>query len=361
MLVTASPLLRSTLNFAMGDIPRPGDFPRTHGAASPFQTGPTSTGHPPQHQQPFPGSFQTAGYSSVPQQHGYANPQHAFSSQPDASQPQGVGRGGDSFDSFNLNSLGNAFPSQQNRPVQHTQNQQRFSPDNASSTTMEGRMYYDQQGRQVFYDQQGRPITYDHQGRPFTYDPQGRLIALANHQYYTPAGQFFPQPPQQLQQPGRGNVLPYHSNPMLVNQQPSAPGPFYYAQPTPYGAQGHVMPTQQVMPTQYMTHLATQADTGMAAVQPAQYAASSYHQSRQTGKSWGVRQCWIDQSFEKENYHVTDAISKSSLQRTDRTRAALLGVHRASHAKLVSLDSVDALLETSTSNSEQNRTCHLDR
>lgn len=252
----------------MGDMPPPvgasNELPMEDGTPSPFP-GPTSPARPLHLQQSHPGSYQSPGYSSVAPQT-FANPQHAFSSQIDMTQSQGSGRGGP----YNMNAMVNTLPPQHYRPGQYPQNQQRFSPQSASMSSMSNQMPLQQQ----------------------QYDAQTGINPLANQQYYLPqhAGgmpQYYspsmaPLHPQ-ANVSGRNN-MGYYPNPVLMNPQASAPASYYYPQAPHYGAQSHGMPAQNIS-AQYLSSTPPQPDQRMAAAMPAdQYGTSSYPQARGSSK-----------------------------------------------------------------------------
>jgi hypothetical protein len=258
----------------MGDIPPPAgasnEYPREDGVTSPFP-GPTSPRQPLHHSQNHPGAYQSAGYSSIAPQN-YANPQHAFSSQLDMAQSQASGRGGP----YNMNAIVNALPQQQYRPGQYPQNQQRFSPQSASPSTMPNQMPLQQQ----------------------QYEAQGGINPLANQQYYIPqpAGgmpQYYStsmSPPHAQTNVSSRNNMGYYPSPVIVNQQASAPATYYYPQAGHYSTQAHPM-SAQLMPAQaqYLSSTPPQSDPRMAAALPAdQYGTSSYPQSRGSCKSLPV-------------------------------------------------------------------------
>lgn len=253
----------------MGDIPppvgTPNVLPMEDGAPNPFP-GPTSPGRPHPLQQSHSGTYQSTGYSSIAPQN-YANLQPAFSSQIDITQSQGSGRGGP----YNMNAMVNALPQQHYRPGQYPQNQHRFSPQNASPSTMSNQMPPQQQ----------------------QYEAQGGINPLANQQYYLPqhAGgmpQYYStsmSPPHSQTNISSRNNMGYYPSPVLMNPQGSAPATYYYPQAPHYSTQPHGMPAQLISP-QYLSSTPPQSDPRMAAALPVdQYGTSSYPQDRGSCKT----------------------------------------------------------------------------
>ena len=213
---------------------------------SPFP-GPTSPSQPFPQAQNHPGTFHSAGYSQ-----NYTNAQPAFSSQLDMAQSQGSGRGGP----YNMNAMMNALPQQQQyRSGQYPQNQQRFSPPNASSSTMQNHMPLPQQ----------------------QFEAQGGINPMANQQYYLPQhGGGMPQyystsmtpPHSQTNLPTRNNMGYYPSPAVMTTQQASAPATYYYPQPAQYGTPPSNPMAAHLMPVQYLSSIPPQSDHRMAAALP---------------------------------------------------------------------------------------------
>lgn len=258
----------------MGDIPPPagaaGEYAREDDAPSPFP-GLTAPGQPLQHSSHNqPGAYQSAGYASMPPQN-YANPQQAFSSQLELAQSQGSGRGGGPY---NMTAMVNALPQQHYRPGQYPQNQQRFSPQSISPSTMQNHMPLQQQ----------------------QYEAQGVVNPLANQQYYLPqhAGgmpQYYSAavPPQHSQTNASSrNNMGYYPNGLVMNQQASAPATYYYPQAGPYGTPPTLPLTAQLMSAQaqYLSSTPPQSDPRMGAARPTdQFGTPPYAQARGSSKS----------------------------------------------------------------------------
>lgn len=249
----------------MGDIPPSTALRTEDGAPSPFPGTTSPAGQSLQHPQSQHSAYQSAGYSSLPLQH-YSNPQHAFSSQLEVqmAQSQASGRGGP----YNMNAMANALPQQTYRTGQYPQSQQRFSPTNASTSAMPNQMALQQQ----------------------QYEGHAGLNPLATQPYYLPHPSAMPQYYSHMSpQPMPANVASrnntgYYPSPVLMNQQASAPSPYYYPQASHYNTQAHGM-TSQMVSAQYLSSTPPHVDPRMAAASPAdQYGTSPYSQNRGSSK-----------------------------------------------------------------------------
>lgn len=254
----------------MDGVPPPADAandsPREDGAPNAF-SGPTSPTPALHHSQSHLGAYQSAGYSSIPLQH-YGNPQqHAFTSQLDMSQSPESGRGGP----YNMNAMANALPQHNYRPGQYApmaaNQQQRFSTQAASPSSMANQMAAQQQ-----------------------YEGQGGINPLANQQFYLPqhaAGmaQYYstPMSPPQLQtNVSTRTNMGYYPSPVLMNQQAPSSAAYYYPQAGHYNAQAQAMPTQ-LLSAQYMPPTPPQSDPRMAGAQPTDHFGSSIYSQHDRG------------------------------------------------------------------------------
>lgn len=173
--------------------PSPGNMVSSAQASAIAYSPAFSPSHPQQHPQP---------------QHG--NPQHAFSSQLDMAQAQGLPRGG----TFDMSGVATALP--QYRPGPYSQGPPRYNAIAMSSPVSQ----FATQGQQYYLPQHAH-LAHFYQP-PLS--PQAQAQAQA-----------------QVHVPSRPD-LGYYPSPVVVNQQAHATAQFYYPQPGHFPGQTGPLP-----------------------------------------------------------------------------------------------------------------------